>query len=139
MHWLLLAFGAFLFIGLSNFGLKYATSLKLDTEIVVFVLILFQLMVAGAVLLFNKESFSFATDWKALLVAAIAGIVLGFGVLALGRAFANPNSQAGVVTLILNLNFILVSVLAFFFLQETLALKQIIGMIIVVGGLLLVI
>lgn len=139
MHWLLLAFGAFLFIGLSNFGLKYATSLKLDTEIVVFVLVLFQTLMAGAVLLFNKESFSLVADWKALLVAAIAGIVLGIGVIALGRAFAHPSSQAGVVTLILNVNFILVSALAFFFLHETLALKQIIGMVIVVGGLLLVI
>ncbi|MFC1655971.1 EamA family transporter [Patescibacteria group bacterium] len=139
MHWILLAFGAFLFIGLSNFGLEFSTHFNLNSNAAVLLLVLAQLLVVGIFFIATRTSIDMASSWKGVIIVLIAGLSLGIGVLFLGKAFASLDAKAGIVTLILNLNFILVTVLAYLSFKEALSIKQIVGMGVVIAGLILIV
>ncbi|MBX2860565.1 MAG: EamA family transporter [Vampirovibrio sp.] len=140
LHWIPLALLALLSMGLGNFILKLATHLgyqSLHATLLVFL----ATGLMGLILwvLYRPTLSNLTANIPGAAMAVLAGILLAIGVWLLILAYAHPQAKTGVATALLNSNFALVVLLSYVFLQETLTLKQFVGLGAVLAGILLLV
>lgn len=137
MSWIQLALLSFLFMGLGNFLAKLATEAGQSALAILTLIFITDVFIAGALLFFKRPEF--VSSAPALGWSVASGILLGLGLYFMIAAMGLPGAKTGLVTALMNANFVLVTVLSYVLLQETLTLKQILGLLAILGGMILMI
>lgn len=136
-NWIMLAFISLLLTGIGNFCFKLATNAGQSPLTVVMIVFLVDLTIAAFIWLFLKPPVTPGIGPIGWPIAA--GVTAGLGVLFLILAIGKPEAKAGIATAIMNANFALVAVLSWVFCQEALNIKQIAGLLAILGGIALLI
>lgn len=137
MNWIVLSLLSLLFIGLGNFCFRMSTLAGQNVLIATALSYLAQIVFGVVIVVVLKPPLNISTSAIAWPVAA--GLLVGAGGLCMMQALAKPGVQAGVPVSIMNANFVLVGIMAWIFLHQPLSGKQILGFLIILGGLVLVI
>jgi len=135
MSWIVLALLSFLLMGVGNFLIKLAANAGQPSVTILTLIFLTDVIVAGTLLIVRKPDFAWSVPAVGWSIAA--GLFLGFGLYFMIVAMSMPEAKTGIVAALMNANFVLVSLLGFVLLQETLTLKQVAGLAAVLGGMLL--
>ncbi len=137
MNWLGFAVLGMLFMGVGNFLMKFATGYGVSSMAAV--VIEFTIMFLVAVTVFAIKRPELFHSLPGAFAAAAGGLFIGLGALFIVVAYGLPNSHGGIATAILNTNFAIVLILGFVVMHETITLKQGIGIVALLGGILLLI
>lgn len=140
--WVLFGIVAAFFLAVTNIWQKHATQGTSPSEMLIFSG-LAMLVVGGAGMLITGEGFTMA-ELGAYKTSAIAGLLLACGSLAIGYGYAN-GANVAIFPAIFNTNTAIALVLGGVFLNEFAGhttseiVKQIIGVVLSLGGALLII
>ncbi len=137
MSWVAIAFCSLLVMGLGNFFLKLASQTGISSFASI-VIVFFTDAILAALIVLAKKPELFSSQ-AGLLWSVAGGICTGLGILLLIIAFGAPGSKTGVATAIMNANFALVALLGFFILKEALSIKQIMGLVAILAGMILLV
>lgn len=137
MTWWMYAFCSFVLLGLGNFGFRLASLAGQNPIAAILVGYVAQCLLGVAVFLLLKPEINW--QWPALLCPMAAGLVIGLSLLSMITAFGKPGAHPGVVVAIMNTNFLLVSLLTWLVLKQPLSIKQLLGFVVILGGMTLVI
>ncbi|MDX2083880.1 MAG: EamA family transporter [Candidatus Melainabacteria bacterium] len=139
-HWAGLALMSLFCMGTGNFLMRLATAWGKPPWAACLIQVSCMLLVMVAVAFFRHQSPWSAWDRSAGTWAAMGGgLFIALGALLVVSAFAKPGAVGGVVTAILNANFSWVLLLGFLFLREAVTLKQLLGMLTVLLGIVLLV
>ena len=135
------SYSLFVTISVILWGSVYPTVKHLIIEgvppfTIVYLRILFSLLIAAALMWAGGERprlQELKNNFGPLLALALFGVIFFQGFMAIGM----QNTQAGKSTLINSLNPAMIVILAHFVLKESLSLRQIIGVIVSLGGVIL--
>jgi drug/metabolite transporter (DMT)-like permease len=135
--WILYAFIALIGTGTGNFLMKVAAQTGLSPYTALVLLFFAEFLMSLVLWSFKRPELYFPLPgWHWIM---LAGIAFAIGLFSLMNSFTQPGSQTGVATAILNTNFVWVALLCFFFLGETLSIKQMLGFASVMIGITLLI
>jgi uncharacterized membrane protein len=137
VSWIVFAFLAFGLMGLGNFFMKLSTQAGLTPIAATLVIFLTDILIGSALWFIEKPDLKFVSP--GFFWALGGGLMLGLGILSLIYAYERPGSHTGITTALMNTNFALVVLLGLVFLKEPLTLKQVIGFVAVIGGIVLLI
>ncbi len=135
--WVFYSLLALLLGGLGNFMTRLAHTQGQSSLSVVTVIFLTNFIFGATLWALNKPNLLVSP--KGLLTSLLAGVFLSGMVVCLNAAFSQPGAKTGIATALLNANFALVTLLSFFILKETLSIKQVFGLLTILGGMLLLI
>lgn len=137
MNWLTLALLSLLLMGLGNFCFKMAASVGQGALAATVISCVAQLALGLLAWCWLKPS----VQWQSASLAwpALAGLLIGGGLLCLVLAMARPGAPAGVAVAMMNTNFLIVAALSWFCFGEALSPRQLAGLLTVLGGLALLV
>ena len=140
--WVAYALGSFFCYGITNSLLGalvewsgHNPSTPITAPFVLWITMGFVGVVAAASFKATGRGFKGIPSRKFVYIAAIAGVTLSAGMLTLKLGLSSDSSARGPIVAITSANSMLVALGAFTILKERLSYKQLLGMVVIVGGI----